>query len=192
MFPGDQLDLENTLSFLGRKDPALHVAAKTALDRCGFRHNLAYEESLILWGSPRANPPEWFDSRFPNRFSASQLFDDKLQPGYGMSKMLQAPDGPLVSEPERALLEMLSEVGVHQEVDEARHVMESVRQLRSETLARLLRSCKMVKTVRLCVCWAEELGLPWAAKAREAAKGKMGTGRWVARLKDGTTFVLKP
>lgn len=191
MFPGDQLDLETTLSFLGRKDPELHVAAKTALDRCGFRHNLAYEESLILWGSPRANPPEWFDSRFPNRFSASQLFDDKLQPGYGMSKMPQALHGPLVSEPERALLEMLSEVGVHQEVDEARHIMESVRQLRSETLARLLRSCKMVKAVRLCVGWAEELDLPWASKAREAAKGKMGHGRWVARLKDGSTLVLK-
>jgi hypothetical protein len=89
-------------------------------------------------------------------------------------------------------LEMLSEVGVHQEVDEARHIMEGVRQLRSRHLMRLLAACRMVKAVRLCVGWSEELGLPWAAKAREAASGKLGTGRWVARLKDGSTLILKP
>jgi hypothetical protein len=50
----------------------------------------------------------------------------------------------------------------------------------------------MVKAVRLCVVWAGELDLPWAAKAREAAEGKMGTGRWVARMKDGSTLILKP
>jgi hypothetical protein len=87
---------------------------------------------------------------------------------------------------------MLSEVGVHQEVDEARHIMESVRQLRTATLCRLLESCRMVKAVRLCVGWAKELELPWATQAREAAKGKMGTGRWVTRLKDGSTLILKP
>jgi hypothetical protein len=87
---------------------------------------------------------------------------------------------------------MLSEVGVHQEVDEARHIMENLRQLRMARLAKLLSACRMVKAVRLCVGWSEELGLPWAGKAREAAEGKMGTGRWVARLKDGRTLILKP
>jgi hypothetical protein len=41
-------------------------------------------------------------------------------------------------------------------------------------------------------CESEELGLPWAGKAREAAEGNMGTGSWVARLKDGHTLILKP
>lgn len=191
-FPGDILNLEATLSFLARKDPELHVAARAALDWRGFRHNLAYEETLILWGGRPASPPKWFCDHFPNRYSFSRLFDDTLPAGFGLSPLPQDPDGPLVSEPERALLEMLSEVGVHQQVDEARQIMEGVRQLRAATLGRLLGACKMVKAVRLCVSWAEELSLPWAAKAREAAKGKMGHGRWVARLKDGTTLVLKP
>ncbi|MDA1048659.1 MAG: type IV toxin-antitoxin system AbiEi family antitoxin domain-containing protein [Verrucomicrobia bacterium] len=192
MFPGDVLNLETTLCFLEQKDPALHVAVKTALDWRGFRHNLAYDEKLILWGSRPSGLPDWFQNYFPNRYSASQLFDDKLPSGYGVSPLTQTPDGPQVSEPERALLEMLSEVGVHQEVDEARHIMESVRQLRTATLCRLLESCRMVKAVRLCVGWAKELELPWATQAREAAKGKMGTGRWVTRLKDGSTLILKP
>jgi hypothetical protein len=120
------------------------------------------------------------------------LFDKNLPAGYGISTLPENPDGPRVSEPERALLEMLSEVGVHQEVDEARNIMEGLRQLRTAHLAKLLSACRMVKAVRLCVGWSEELGLPWAGKAREAAEGKMGTGRWVARLKDGRTLILKP
>ena len=50
----------------------------------------------------------------------------------------------------------------------------------------------MVKAVRLCVSWATELDLPWAAQARDAAAGNMGTGRWVARFKNGRTLILNP
>jgi hypothetical protein len=50
----------------------------------------------------------------------------------------------------------------------------------------------MVKAVRLCVVWAKELELPWADQARQAAAGRMGSGRWVARLKSGRTLILKP
>jgi hypothetical protein len=87
---------------------------------------------------------------------------------------------------------MLSEVGVHQEVDEARGIMEGIRQLRMQQLGPLLANCRMVKAVRLCVVWAKELELPWADQARQAAAGRMGSGRWVARLKSGRTLILKP
>jgi len=61
--------------------------------------------------------------------------------------------------------------------------METVRTLRAEELAVLLGNCHMVKVVRLCVLWSEEFELPWARSAREAAGPKLGTGRWVTRLK---------
>jgi hypothetical protein len=48
-----------------------------------------------------------------------------------------------------------------------------------------------VKVVRLCVQWAEELNLDWAADARKLA-GPRGRGRWVQKLSDGTTLILKP
>ena len=133
-----------------------------------------------------------FQERFAARYSTSRLFGDDLQPEYGISPLPESPDGPQVSEPERSLLEMLSEVGVHQEVDEARNIMEGLRQLRTRHLKVLLAACRMVKAVRLCMVWSEELDLPWASQAREAAKGRMGTGRWVARLKDGRILILKP
>ena len=38
---------------------------------------------------------------------------------------------------------------------------------------------------------AEELNLPWAAEARSLA-GPRGRGRWVSRMPDGTTLILKP
>lgn len=192
MFAGDSLSRDSTLRFLETRIPGLHVAARTALAWHGFRHNIAHEEPLVLWGDRSGGPPEWFQERFPGRYSAPRLFDDALPSAYGISPLPGSPDGPHVAEPERALLEMLSEVGVHQEVDEARGIMEGVRQLRSRHLKRLLAACRMVKTVRLCVLWSEELGLPWASQAREAATGRMGAGRWIARLKDGSTLILKP
>jgi hypothetical protein len=87
---------------------------------------------------------------------------------------------------------MLSEVGVYQELEEARAIMENVRQLRSRQLRLLLSHCRMVKAVRLCVAWARELDFPWAGNAREAASDRMGSGRWINRLKNGNTLILNP
>lgn len=192
MFAGDELDRDATLKFLESKIPDLHVAAKTALSWHGFQQNIAHEERLILWGSRKGDLPDWFLERFPARYSTARLFDDDLPPGHGLSPLAETPNGPKVASPERALLEMLSEVGVHQEMAEALAIMESVRQLRSRQLGSLLTKCRMVKTIRLCVTWAEQLGLPWAESAREASGDRMGTSRWIKRLKDGTTLVLKP
>lgn len=192
MFAGDELDRDATLWFLESKVPDLHVAAKTALARHGYQQNVAHEERLILWGSRKGSLPDWFHERFPARYSTARLFDDDLPPDLGVSPLADAPDGPRVSSPERALLEMLSEVGVHQEMAEALAIMESVRQLRSRQLGMLLAGCRMVKAIRLCVTWSEQLGMPWAEAAREAAASRMGTGRWIKRLRDGTTLVLKP
>lgn len=191
MFAGDELKREGTLTFLESRIPGLHVAAKTALAWHGFRENVALHETAILWGDRRTVLPDWFTQRFPARYSSSRLFEDSLSDGFCVSPLPESPDGPQVSGPERALLEMLSEVGVHQEVDEARGIMEGIRQLRTRQLKFLLANCRMVKAVRLCVIWAKELDLPWADQARDAASGRMGSGRWVARLKNGRTLILK-
>lgn len=192
MFAADELKREPTLHFLESRVPGLHIAAKTALAWHGFRHHVPARETTILWGDRRTSLPAWFTDRFPSRYSSSRLFEGSLEPGFGIAPLPDSPEGPPVSGPERALLEMLSEVGVHQEVDEARDIMEGVRQLRTRVLKQLLQSCRQVKAARLCVIWARELALPWAEQARLAAAGKMGSGRWVARLKSGRTLVLKP
>jgi len=192
MFAGDRLERDRTLAFLGTRIPGLHVAARTALAWHGFAHNIAMRETTILWGRPRAVLPGWFLERFPARYSSCRLFDDGLPPGTGMAPLPEAPLGLPVSGPERALLEMLGEVGVRQEAGEARAVMEGLRQLRTAQLEILLPRCRMVKAVRLCVVWARELGLPWAGAAREAASGRMGSGRWITRHRNGTTLIVNP
>ena len=195
MFVGDTLGRDACLRFLQGKVPGLHVAGRTALDWQGFRQNVAQREVLCLHGSADAELPEWFTARFPARYSRARVFDDGLAEGCGLTVLPEGAlgeKGPLVSAPERALLEMLSEVGVHQEADEARGIMETVRHLRTKELGELLRHCRMVKTARLCVLGAEELGLSWAAAAREAAAGKWGTGRWMKPMKNGRMLVLKP
>ena len=71
---------------------------------------------------------------------------------------------PLVSAPERALLEVLSEVGVRQPLQEARELVESTYSLRADVLRDLLKRCTSVKTVRLCLQLGRELSQPWAGK----------------------------
>ena len=192
MFPNDELQRDPCLKFLAHHMTGLHVGGKTALAWRGVRHNLSAREHLTLWGDGRGTLPGWFTSHFPSRYVGTGLFSEQLPADFGLQPLPESPDGPLVSVPERALLEMLSEVGLRQGVEEARHIMEGMRSVRPEVLEMLLRNCLRVKVARLCVQWAEELNLDWAADARNAAKEKLGKGRWIARLKDGTTLILKP
>lgn len=191
MFPKDTLQREQSLLLLESQIPGLHVGGKAALAWRGIRHNIGPQERLSLWGPRGARLPPWFTDRFPSSYVTRQLFDVKLPSSYAIGVLPESPDGPSVSEPERALLELLSDVGVGQGVEEARNIMESLRSARLDVLGALLKHCVRVKVVRLCVQWAEELGLGWAAQAREAA-GTRGRGRWTARLRDGTTLILKP
>ena len=192
MFPNDELQRDACLKFVARNIPGLHVGGKTALAWRGVRHNLSPRERLNLWGDARAKLPIWFTGRFPSRYTSKSLFSKRLPGGFGLQPQPETPEGPLVSVPERALLEMLSEVGLQQGVEEARNIMEGVRSVRSEVLDTLLKNSLRVKVIRLCVQWAEELNLDWAAAARNSARRKLGKSRWSARLKDGTTLTLKP
>ena len=192
MFPNDSLQRDPCLKFLAQRIDGLHVGGKTALAWRGVRHNLAPKEPLWLWGDSPTKLPLWFTDRFPARYTARNSFTAKLPRGFGLQPLPENSGGPLVSVPERALLEMLGEVGIRQGVEEARNIMEGIQSMRLEVLEPLLKHCRRVKVIRLCVLWAEELNLPWAAAARKAAAKKLGRSRWTSRLKDGTTLILKP
>jgi hypothetical protein len=191
-FPNDVLRQDGCLRFLSHRVAGLHVGGKTALAWRGIRHNLPAREVLCLWGDQKSGLPTWFVERFPSRYTVRNPFSSGLRKGFGLQPLPEASDGVPVSVPERALLEMLSEVGVHEGIEEARNIMEGARSLRPDVLATLLKHCRRVKVVRLCVNWAQEMDMPWSAAARQAARGRMGHGRWTGRLRDGSTLVLKP
>ena len=192
MFPNDTLRREESLKFLSRNITGFHVGGKTALAWRGIRHNLPAREPLSLWGNERALLPLWFTQLFPAHYSAKNLFSSKLSKNFGLQPLPENPEGVLVSEPERALLEMLSEVGLLQGVEEARNIMEGARGLRPNILSKLLNHCQRVKVRLLCVQWAEELNLPWAATARTVLGTRKGQGGWKFLFKNGTALNIRP
>lgn len=190
MHAGDTLDRDATLVFLETRIDGLHIAAKTALAYHGYQQNLSMRPIPIVWGAAHSSLPKWFTERFQCRYSGSRLFNKKVDLTTGLHRLPEIPKGPLVAEPELALLEMLSEVGVNQELEEARLIMESMRQIRMKRLGYWVLACERVKAVRLCVYLAQQLNMPWAAKVREVAPAAMLRHRWVMRLPRRSTLTL--
>lgn len=183
-----------SLILLQRAVNGLHVGGKSALDWYGVRHYLSQQPVSYLYGWTATRLPDWFTERFPAEYHRKRLFevespDDPLHAG----PFEKRHGAPRVSAPERALLEVLSEVGVRQPLQEAeaRELAESFYGLRTEVLRDLLQHCSSVKTVRLCLHLGRELALPWAAKL-DAAQLPTGSNRaWVSRSADGL-LLLKP
>lgn len=130
--------------------------------------------------------PAWFTENFAgSSYHRLRLFDESPPTLLRVSRYHRREDAPLVSEPERATLELLSEVGVRQPLEEARDILEGAPHLRVSVLEELLTRCRQVKTVRLCLMIGNELGLPWADKL-DATKLPTGSGRrWVGQSKEG-------
>lgn len=189
--PNDTLDLHACLVLMQRSVEGLHVGGKSALDWYGVRQYLSQKPVLHLYGWTTARLPNWFTERFPAEYHRKRLFDEPPADPLHAGPFEKRDAAPRVSTPERALLEMLSEVGVRQPLQEARELAESTYSLRADVLRELLQRCTSVKTVRLCLQLGRELALPWAAKL-DAAQLPTGSDRaWVSRSADGL-LVLKP
>lgn len=191
VLPGDHLNRDASLAQLATLIPGLHVAGKTALAWRGVRHNLAVREQLILWGDKSATLPAWFTAMFPANYEATHLFDEGLNPNVGIAPLSGERVEVPLSTPERALLELLSDVGQGQELEEARKLLESTRLLRRPVLDELLSHLKRIKVARLAHALAEELELSWADLARRHSERLGGGRRWVSTTKSGERLNLK-
>ena len=193
-FPSDKLDAPGCILLLQKKSHGLHVGGKSALALHGVRHNLGARESWTLWGDRRFILPEWFTSRFHAQYTYFRLFSWKA--ASLNSDTISTPVGVLdnlkVSVPERAILELLFEAGTREDIEEARNLFEGLRNLRTEVLGHLLNSCTSVKTVRLLLSWAREIGVVDVEQLLKAHKIPTGSkSRWISRMKDGTLLTLK-
>lgn len=188
--PDTPLELHPSLRLLERRPKGLHVGGKSALDWHGVRHNVAQQPQLQLYGWASSSLPSWFTERFPSSYHRLRLFDERPDALLRVSRFQHKPEGPLVSDPERAVLELLSDVGVRQTLQEARDLLEGTPSLRAAVLQELLARCKQVKAVRLCLTLGRELGLPWAAKLDPKRLPTGSDQRWVGRSKEGL-LVLK-
>lgn len=165
--PGDKLTEIGSVASLQANGVTVHIGGKSALHLKGFTHYLSMGgETLTLFGHGVRNLPKWFQQQFKFVLSNSLLFDEPEEPAekYCVSRLSQTPDAPFVSEPERAVLEMLDLVPKQQTLEEARQIMEGLQSLRSKKMQELLTHCKKIKTKRLFWQVAEELHLPVLAK----------------------------
>lgn len=191
MLPGDTLTRDGSLAFLAAQTPGLHVGSKTALAWRGVRQNIAFREHLNLWGDAPKRLPEWFTQRFPASYQATQLFDDALPEAYGLQALPAGDPRVLVSVPERAMLELLSDVGKVQSLSEARELVESLPGLRTKVLDELLRHTTRIKVVRMAATFAASLKLPWATLAASHSERIGGGARWVAVGRSGERLDLR-
>lgn len=195
-YPNDTLQLDECLLYLQKRSPGFHVGGKTALSWQGIRHNVSSRSKIHLWGELRFNLPDWVSSRFPGRYHQRVLFDHELLrpllPDEGFVRLAEHAAGLCVSGRERALLEVLNEVGVTQDLEEATHLFESFTSMRLEVVGALLTACTRIKTVRLFLQLAEQSNVIDAIALRERFSLKLGSkARWTRRLQDGTLLTIK-
>lgn len=188
--PNDTLLLHPSLLLLQRKLPGLHVGGKSALDWYGLRQYVSQQPILHLYGWTTGRLPEWFTERFPAEYRRKRIFREQPDDLLHVHHFEKRSGAPQVSAPERALLELLSEVGVRQSLQEARELVESTYNLRADVLRELLLHCTSIKTVRLCLQLGREGGLPWVEKLDPATLPTGSDQPWVSRSADGI-LVLK-
>ncbi|MFW6732699.1 MAG: type IV toxin-antitoxin system AbiEi family antitoxin domain-containing protein [Synechococcus sp.] len=188
--PGDTLQRDACLAFLAQQVPGLHVAGKTALAWRGVRHNLAYRETVVLWGDLPARVPHWLEDVVPVRYRMAHIFDADLPAGLGLAPLPGGHSELPVSAPERALLELFSETGSFEGLEEVCQLVESTRNLRLPLLDELLGHLTRIKVVRLAARLASQLELPWAELAQGHSRRLGGGRRWVAVGRTGERLDL--
>ena len=191
MLPGDTLTRDGSLAFLSSQIAGLHVGSKTALAWRGVRQNVAFREVVSLWGDKAKRLPDWFTMRFQAHYQATRLFDDKLPANRGLQPLPAGDPRVLVSVPERAMLELFSDIGKQQSLVEARDLVESLSGLREKVLDGLLRHTTRIKVVRVAAAFAAEMKLPWAHVAARHSKRVGGGKRWVAVGRTGERLDLR-
>jgi len=186
---GDRLDLGRSLGVLREPLAGLHVGARTALAWQGMTPAVAPPATspppLTLYGWDTGELPEWFTTPFPATYHRKRIIRENPDwPLHVAPLPAQAGSAP-VSEPERAFLELLSEVGVRATLDDARDVARAAVTLRAAVLQSLLALCSSVKTVRLCLMLGREFDLPWSAKLDPVPLPQGSARAWVSRSAQG-------
>jgi hypothetical protein len=191
LLPGDKLDRDASLAALAQAVPGLHVAGKTALAWRGVRHDLGNGPAMTLWGDKPIKLPAWFADVFSARYQASHLFDAGMPTALGLAPLPAGRSDVMVSTMERAMLELLSDVGQRQGLEEARNLIEAIRTPRMPVLEQLFWHLTRIKVVRLAADLAEELDLPWKGLALSHSQRLGGGRRWVSTTKTGERLDLR-
>lgn len=191
LLPGDTLDMGASLALLAKQTPGLHVSGRTALAWRGVRHNIPTKERIALWSDAPTKLPSWLTEHFPCRLQTTHIFDASMPASLGLAPLPTGRADLPVSTPERAILELLSDAGKFQSLEETRHLVECARNLRLSLFEELLSHLSRIKVARLATDLAESLELPWKDVAKQHSARLGGAARWIAVTRTGERLDLK-
>lgn len=164
LLTGDKPTRDGTIAFLGRRIKGLHVGGKTALAWYGVRHNIPFREKVVLWGKTKYKFPPWVEEVMLFSYQTTSIFNKDFPYGSWIKPMPYGNPNVLVSCPERALLELASEVGKGQSMEEVRNLAVMLRNLRPAVLVELMDYCSRVKVVKLVCKLGGEAGYSWGSE----------------------------
>ncbi|WP_432263328.1 type IV toxin-antitoxin system AbiEi family antitoxin domain-containing protein [Cupriavidus sp. TMH.W2] len=192
LLTGDTPTHDGIIAFLSRRIPGLHVGGITALDWQGARHNIAFRQRVILWGIKSYEFPEWIKEHMLYSYQTTRLFDDSFDNQMGLKPLPNRSPHVLVSVPERALLELASDIGKGQSLEEAVTLMVTLRNMRPSVLDDFMMHCTRVKVVRLVRDLGQRSEFSWGRDLQKHVD-RLGPGkRWSNKTKDGDRLTLKP
>ena len=186
---GDKLRREGVLSFIARKIPGVHVGGRTALawHASGI---LPATERIVLWGPRPYKFPAWIDEYLDFSYQTTDLFDEHLPYVLGLNPAGVDP-GVVVSAPERALLELVSDAGKSMTSEELAQCVAMARDLRESVLDEFLSHCTRVKVIKLVRDVGQRAGYAWVGIAQKHANQLGGGKRWSYVSKNGERLTLK-
>lgn len=191
--PNTELSFDASLVMLQKQVKGLHIGGKSALDMYGLRHYMSNTPQTNLYSWESTKLPEWLTQHYKCTLQRKRLFDEPPEKPLNVSPLKNKEDAPMVSEPERAVLEMLSEVPNNQSFTEAEEILEGAYNLRADVMSVLLKKCKSVKTVRLFLNLASKLSLPVYEELKNEKFPVGSDSPWVYRSSSGgKILVLKP
>jgi hypothetical protein len=136
--------------------------------------------------------PSWVEEYMLFSYQTTQLFGEKFPWDAGLKPLPNRHPDVLVSVPERALLELASDIGKGQSMEEAINLMATLRNIRPSVLDEFLRHCKRVKVVKLVRDLGLASGYSWGQDLQKHVD-RLGAGkRWTTVTKAGERLSLKP
>ena len=188
---GDHPTTEGVIAFLSRRIRGLHVGGKTALDWQGVRHKVAFRPTVVLWGQDSYKFPDWVKDHLRYSYQTTDLFEESLPYSEGLKPIPAGNPSVLVSVPERAFLELVSDVGKGQTLEEVVNILATMRSIRAPVLHSFMAQCKRIKVLKLARTLGEESGFAWGEDLQPHVDKRSRGKRWSNKMKD-VRITLKP
>ncbi|WP_350029981.1 type IV toxin-antitoxin system AbiEi family antitoxin domain-containing protein [Caballeronia sp. GAOx1] len=167
---GDSPTRDGAIVFMSRRIRGLHVGGQTALAWHGVRHYVAYRERVVLWGKSRYAIPSWVSNTMLHSYQATQLFNADFDYMFQLKPLPGRDSNVLVSTPERALMELVSEIGKGVTYRHAADLVVGLRNLRLPVLKVLLTHCRQIKTIGLVCRLGRASGYSWGTDLPELTR----------------------